>query len=310
MNLSGVLIVDKPIGVTSHDVILKLRRILGIKKIGHAGTLDPNASGLLLACVGRATKIVQFLSQYDKEYLAVIKLGVTTETYDGQGKVTGTNPDVWPTPDQIREVILSFKGKMQQTPPAFSAVKHKGRKLYQYARAGEKVKIKPREVDFKEMELLNIEPPYVKFRVRCSKGTYVRSLASDIGRKLGCGAYLCELRRTEVGPFKLGQSLSLEEVEAVQQRGEVSGIMVSVERTLSHLPSVAVRPGFSERVKHGAAIDRACVAFIKGDFEPDQSIVIKDHNGKVLALGRSSASSKEFLDANRKGKLFEYARVI
>jgi tRNA pseudouridine55 synthase len=310
MNPSGVLIVDKPIGITSHDVILKLRRMLGTRRIGHAGTLDPNASGLLLACVGRATKIVQFLTEYDKGYQAVIKLGVTTETYDGEGKVTGINHDIRPTPDQIRETLLSFRGKIQQTPPAYSALKHKGRKLYQYARAGEEVKIESREVDVKEIELLDIEPPYVKFKVRCSKGTYVRSLASDIGLKLGCGAHLYELQRTEVGPFKLDQSFSLEELEAVQQKGEVEGIMVSVEQALSHLPSVVVKLEFSERVKHGADIDPTSVALIEADFKPDQTIVIKDPKRKVLAVGRAFASSKEFKDESRTGKLFEYTRVI
>lgn len=142
MNLSGVLVVNKPSGMTSHDVIEKLRRILHVRGIGHAGTLDPNAEGILLACVNRAAKVAQFLTEHDKEYEAVIKLGVTTDTYDGEGKIIKTNQDLKISAEKIREAVFSFKGRIWQTPPLYSAIKYKGKKLYQYARADEKVERK------------------------------------------------------------------------------------------------------------------------------------------------------------------------
>ena len=310
MNLSGVLIVDKPTGLTSHDVILKLRRMLGTRRVGHAGTLDPGASGLLLACVGPATKIVQFLSLYDKEYEAVIKLGVTTDTYDGEGKVVATHQGVLPDPDQIERVFLSFEGRMLQTPPPYSAVKHRGKKLYQYARARQKVEVSPREVEIKEMQVLRMDLPYVEFRVRCSKGTYVRSLAFDVGRKLGCGAHLAKLRRTGAGPFRLSDALRVEELEAIQHRGDISTVMVPIERTLSHLPWVRVKKECADKVKHGVAIDRACIESLEGDFGAGDSISVRDRNGQVLAVGRALSSSGQLRDERHEGKLFEYSRVI
>jgi len=310
MNLSGVLIVDKPTGVTSHDVILRLRRILGIRRIGHTGTLDPAASGVLLACVGSATKVVQFLSQYDKEYEAVIKLGVTTDTFDADGKTTGVKEDFQIDPQQIRNVVLSFKGNIRQTPPPYSAIKHKGKKLYQYARANQEVKIEEREVNIKDIRVLEVESPHIKLEVNCSKGTYVRSLASDIGKKLGCGAHLLSLRRTTVGPFRLSQALKIEQVESLHGKGEISTVLVPIEATLSHLPSAEVKQDYVDKVRHGASIEPDWISLTHGDFEPDQSISIKDEQGKIIALGRALAASRDFLNRSYEGKLFDYARVI
>jgi tRNA pseudouridine55 synthase len=310
MKPSGILIVDKPTGITSHDVVLRLRKMLGTGSVGHTGTLDPAASGVLLACVGKATKVVQFLTQYDKEYRVEIKLGVTTDSGDGDGRVTGVKDCRETGSDLIKEVLLSFVGKTHQTPPSYSAVRHKGKRLYQYARANEIVNVEPREIEIKDLKVLRIEPPIVEFSVRCSKGTYVRSLASDIGERLGCGAHVVSLQRTAVGPFRLENALGLEELEAVQRRGEISEIMVPIEKTLSHLPSVVVNDRSAEMVKHGAAFDSAGVAHMEGDFGPDQAISIRDRNGKVLAVGKALVSSRELLDQKGRGRLFDYARVL
>lgn len=310
MSLSGVLIVDKPIGVTSHDVILRLRRTLGVKRIGHTGTLDPAASGVLLACVGKATKVVQFLSEYDKEYEAVIKLGVTTDTYDGAGKITESKDEIQTDPDQIAKAVLSFKGRIRQTPPPYSAVKYRGKKLYQYARAQVKVEVREREVEIKEIQIEEINPPYVKLRVSCSKGTYLRTLAFDIGEKLGCGAHLHSLHRSRVGPFGLEDASDLEEIEAVCREGEISKLLVPLERTLSHLCSVVVKEDFCERVQQGVPLLPDSVATTQGDFGPNQQISIKDGRGNILAIGKALGSSSDFLDAGHRKKLFEYTRVI
>ncbi len=284
--------------------------MLDVRSIGHAGTLDPGASGLLLACVGRATKIVQFLTRYDKEYEAVIKLGLATDTYDGEGKVTAEYSGDLPDANQIEKVLHSFEGRMLQTPPPYSAVKHKGKKLYQYARAQEKVEVNPREIEIKDLQVLDIRPPCVRFKVRCSKGTYIRSLASEIGERLGCGAHLSELRRTGVGPFRLEDALSLEELEETHRKGDVSTVMVPIEATLSHLPQVTVKKEFTDRIRHGAVLHKTWVKPLPGDFQSGDWISVRDHDDRVLAVGRALASSREFFNENHQGKVFEYARVI
>jgi tRNA pseudouridine55 synthase len=310
MNLSGVLPVNKPSGVTSHDVIQRLRRILNIRRIGHTGTLDPSASGVLLACVGKATKVVQFLTEYDKEYEAVIKLGITTETYDGEGKITETKEGFKTSPHQIRKVIDSFKGKIWQTPPLHSAIKYRGKKLYQYARAKEKVEIKKREVNIRDIEVLDINLPLVKLKINCSKGTYVRSLAFDVGQKLGCGAYLFSLRRTRVGPFKLQEALDLEKISQVEDENKIQDILFPIEKALGHLPSVVVKEGFAERVRHGVPLAPSSILSIETNFDQDQTISIKDGQKNIIAIGRALSSAKNFLDLDYKSKLFEYVRVI
>lgn len=310
MNLSGVLPVNKPSGVTSHDVIQRLRQILHTKRIGHTGTLDPGASGVLLACVGKATKVVQFLTEYDKQYEAVIKLGITTDTYDREGKITKVREDFKISSDKIRKVIDSFKGKMWQTPPLHSAIKYKGKKLYQYARAKKKVEVKKREVEIKDIEVLGIDIPYVKLKIGCSKGTYVRSLVFDVGEKLGCGAHLFSLRRTRVGPFKLVDALDLENVSGLQDEGKIPDTLVPLEKALAHLPSVVVTRTFAEKVKHGIPLVSLSVLSTEGDFEKNRTVSIKDDRKNIIAIGRALSPAEKFLDLKHKKKLFEYIRVI
>jgi len=310
MNLSGVLPVDKPAGMTSHDVIQKLRQILYTKRIGHTGTLDPDASGVLLACVGRATKVVQFLAEYDKTYEAVIRLGITTDTYDGEGKITGIKEDFKTGPGQIRKVIDSFKGKIWQIPPLHSAIKYKGKRLYQYARAKKKVERRKREVEIKDLEVLNINEPYVKLRISCSKGTYVRSLAFDVGQKLGCGAYLFSLLRTRIGPFKLPDALSLEDISDVRSEGKIPDILIPIEQALAHLPSVVVKENFTEKVRHGVPLIPLSVLSTEGDFKGNQTVSIKDDRKNILAIGKALSPAKNFQDLNYKNRLIDYIRVI
>ncbi len=310
MNLSGVLPVNKPSGVTSHDVIQRLRQILHIRRIGHTGTLDPSASGVLLACVGRATKVVQFLTEYDKEYEAVIKLGITTETYDGEGKVTEIKENFKISPGQIRKAIDSFKGKIWQVPPLHSAIKYKGKKLYQYARAKKRVEVKKREVEIKDIDVIDINIPYVKLRISCSKGTYIRSLAFDLGEKLGCGAYLFSLQRTRVGPFKLQEALGLEKISDVEDENKICDLLIPIEKALAHLPSVVVKESFTEKVRHGVPLAPSSVLSIETDFDQNQTISIKDGQKNIIAIGKALSSARNFLDLDYKNKLFEYVRVV
>jgi len=310
MSLSGLLVVDKKTKMTSHDVVEKLRRILDLKKIGHAGTLDPNARGILLACMGKATKITKFLTEYEKEYEAVIKLGVTTDTYDQEGKIIQIGDDLKISQEEVRKAVEFFKGEIWQTPPLYSAIKQKGKKLYQYARAGKQVERKKRKVFVKDVRVLEIDLPYVKLKVNCSKGTYIRSLANDIGERLGCGAHLFSLCRTRVGPFELKEALDLEAIEEIRKEDRIGDFLISIEKVLAHIPSVVVKDSFAKRIKEGPNLFSSSVLSAEKGFDKDQAICIKNSQKEIIAMGKALYHSTAFLDEKRKDKLFEYSRVI
>ena len=217
---NGILNVYKEAGFTSHDVVAKLRGILKQKKIGHTGTLDPGAVGVLPICLGKATKLSMVLTDKDKEYVAVLRLGITTDTQDMTGTVLGENP-VTVSEEKVREVILSFLGSYPQIPPMYSAIKINGKKLYELARVGKEVERPPRMVDIKELEILRINLPEVEFRVVCSKGTYVRTLCHDIGEKLGCGGTMSALERTRSGEFTVADALTLSQIEELIREGKI-----------------------------------------------------------------------------------------
>lgn len=213
--MDGILIIDKPQGMTSHDVVDFLRKKFGIKKVGHAGTLDPMATGVLVMLMGSYTKSANTFLSEDKEYEASLKLGSTSDTGDAWGTISEEFSVVNCTDDEIHRAFRSFAGEIEQEVPMYSAVKYKGRKLYELARKGIKVSVEARKVFVKEIEVLDIAVPEVRFRLCCSKGTYVRQLAIDIGKKLGCGAHLSGLRRIRSGSFKLKDAMSMDEVKAL-----------------------------------------------------------------------------------------------
>jgi tRNA pseudouridine55 synthase len=310
MDLCGVLVVDKPTGLSSHDVVQELRRILGIRRIGHTGTLDPRASGVLLACVGRGTKVARFLTGHDKEYQAVIKLGATSDTYDAEGEIKETQENCKVSSDRIREAVDSFKGEIWQLPPLHSAVKYRGKRLYQYAREKEKVERTKRKVEIKEIIIENLDVPFVELKVSCSKGTYIRSLAHDLGQKLGCGAYLFSLRRTRVGPFGLEDALSPGKIAEVKKEGRIGEALIPIEEALAHLPSVAVAEDSVQRIQQGAPLVSSSVSSLGGSFEQDQSISVTDQQGRIIAIGKALSSSEKFLGSTCKDRLVEYLRVL
>lgn len=213
--LEGVLLVDKPSGLTSHDVVYRLRRKLSMKKIGHAGTLDPMATGLLVMLIGKATRISQYLMSVDKAYEGEATLGVVTDSQDAEGEVLTTVPVPALTEAQVCEVMKGFLGDQYQIPPMHSAIKIDGVPLYKMARKGEEVEREPRFIRVMSFELLTFNPPKLTFRLLCTKGTYVRTIAHDLGQKLGCGAHLSALRRTGSGKFDIAQCLTLEAIEAM-----------------------------------------------------------------------------------------------
>jgi tRNA pseudouridine55 synthase len=216
--MDGLLIINKPSGWTSFDVVAKIRNKLGVKKVGHTGTLDPMATGVLVLCLGKATKLAQEITGTDKEYTGEITLGATSDTDDAEGKISQIkNYELKITNSkEIQNVLKQFQGTIQQVPPIFSAKKIKGQRAYKLARKGEKVELKPVEITIHELELLAYKWPVIHVRILCSKGTYIRSLARDIGKELGVGGYLSKLERTKVGKYTIDQSVSIEEADEKQ----------------------------------------------------------------------------------------------
>ncbi len=233
--LEGVLLVDKPRDHTSHDVIARLRGKLKMKRIGHAGTLDPMATGLLVVLVGKATSVSQYIISLDKEYTATMKLGVVTNSQDADGEVLETRPVPALTEAQVKAAMDTFLGDQYQTPPMFSAIKVNGVPLYKLARKGEEIEREPRFIRVMAWELTRFAPPELDFRLRCTKGTYVRTLAHDLGQKLGCGAHLTALRRTATDRLNVAQALTMEQIEALP--------LTELEKHL--LPARDVVPGFT-----------------------------------------------------------------
>lgn len=236
MERSGVINIYKEAGYTSHDVVAKLRGILKQKKIGHTGTLDPQAQGVLPVCLGKGTKLCDLLADHDKEYEAVLRLGITTDTQDMEGNVLQES-SVQVSEEEVRTCILSFQGEQMQVPPMYSALKVNGKKLYELAREGKVVERKARPVTFHKIEVLWMELPKVKIRVQCSKGTYIRTLCNDIGEKLGCGGCVEELLRTRVERFALEDAVKLDEVQKAMEEGTVDSLIFPVDRIFDQYPT-------------------------------------------------------------------------
>jgi tRNA pseudouridine55 synthase len=259
---SGLLLVDKPTGITSHDAVSRVRRALGIRKVGHAGTLDPMATGLLVIGVGRATRLLRFLGESPKLYEGTGVLGVETETLDADGAIVRESP-VTVTEGELRTAIASFVGDIEQTPPAYSAVKVGGERSYRAARRGEAVDAPPRRVHVYAFNLRRFDPPRFDFRVRCSGGTYVRSLVADVGRSLGCGAHLGVLRRTAIGPFGVEDARSPED----------PGPLLPMDAAVRHLAAVTLHEEEARVASHGSILGPAGIAGPYRVLAPDGTLI-------------------------------------
>ena len=252
--MDGVLVIDKPGGMTSFDVVRRVRRAAGVRRVGHGGTLDPMATGVLPVCVGEATKLAAFLLDGDKAYEATLCFGVETDTYDADGTVVRRADARGVSEERVRAALEPFRGAIRQRPPAFSAIKRGGRPLYDYARRGEAVEISERAVVVHELSLLRFESPgAVTLGVRCSKGTYIRSLAFDLGRALGPGAHLRALRRTRSGPFDLASARPLADVVEALGRGD-PGLVIGLANALVHLPQVRADTAAATALRQGKAL--------------------------------------------------------
>lgn len=249
-SLFGFLNIYKPVGMTSHDVVSVLRRVTKIKQIGHTGTLDPFAEGVLPICIGKATRLIEYL-QDDKEYLATVQFGAATNTFDLDGEKVFTS-DKKVSRDDIKEGLKSFEGEISQLPPIFSAIKVKGKKLYEYARKGEEVEIQPRKVVIENIELKNFDEELQQAQIllKCSKGTYIRSIANDLGKNLGCGGYLIKLIRTQAGKFRVENSVQLDGIDVESNLINPLDIL--------NLPKIAVDNDDLARIKNGMPIYKTC----------------------------------------------------
>jgi len=225
MRVNGIVNVNKLAGRTSFSVVSVVRRLTGEKHVGHAGTLDPMATGVLPVCLGQATRITEYIHELPKEYVADIELGTTTDTFDLEGSVTSRQDPASVTLKSLEDCLPKFQGTIEQSPPAYSALKLKGRRSYELVRDGEPVTHPPRRVNIHLIELVSFELPYLRIKVRCSKGTYIRSLANDLGRMLGCGAYLKGLVRTAYGPFTLERSLTVDEIKEALSAGCIDPLL-------------------------------------------------------------------------------------
>jgi len=249
--LHGLLAIDKPAGPTSHDVVARVRRLAGQREVGHGGTLDPLATGVLVLGLGAGTRVLEYLARAPKRYLATIRFGSATDTYDAAGNITTTAEWQHLTPAAIAAALASFRGTFMQRPPAFSAVKHEGRAAYVAARRGEAVELAPRQVTIYQLEIVDVALPDVTLDVTCSGGTYLRSLAHDLGRALGSAAHLAALRRTEAGGFTLADALPLATL-AAGGRELIAERLHAPDRALLSAPAVILAPESAARIAHGA----------------------------------------------------------
>ncbi len=249
----GILLVDKPSGPTSHDIVFEIRKATRERRVGHTGTLDPLASGLLVICIGAATRLSEYLTSHPKRYRARVRLGQVSTTYDADGRLT---PLGGPMPDEktFAAALAPFRGTIMQTPPAFSAVKQGGRRAYDMARKGEPVDLQPRSVTIDHLELLEWMPPFALLEVGCSAGTYIRSLANDVGKALGCGAHIVGLRRLGTGPFTVEQALSFEKLKAACRDGSWKTHLISPDEALIEWPKLALTQEEAHTLRHGQTI--------------------------------------------------------
>jgi tRNA pseudouridine55 synthase len=299
--MDGSLIIDKPANISSHEAVLRVRRTIGISRVGHAGTLDPFATGVLVVCIGRATRLVQFLIGLDKEYLATIRLGFATDTQDLTGKqITPLSSSNELTSCKIREVLQEFIGPQLQKPPMFSAKQVAGQRLYRVARQGGEIERAPVPITIYAIELVESDNCAIKanedgtrdfvVRLRCSSGTYVRTLAHDIGRRLGVGAHLAALRRTAVGCFSINQALTLSQVESLAKEESLESKLISPTETLAHLRVIWLDQRRSAKVANGMAIKLSLSeseSLVQG-----QQVRLCNDRGELMAVGEISSNRK------------------
>ncbi len=289
--INGFLVIDKPAGITSHDVVSRVRRILGTRKVGHTGTLDPFATGVLPVAVNDGTKAIPFLDEGIKCYEALMQLGVATDTLDMTGKVLSECDYSSVSEQRLLDIFKSFTGPIFQIPPMYSAIKQGGQPLYKLARMGQEVERAARPVSIHSIELLSFTPPFVSIRVTCSKGTYVRTLADDIGAMAGCGAALKELRRTASGPFEISAAHTLEELECAAREGRETSLCITPFDSLAHLPDIPLTDAGVAKLSFGRSPLWSETTIEGETLSGEIQFVRLSHNGALVAVARLAESS-------------------
>ena len=308
--MDGFLNINKTAGWTSHDVVARVRSLVKTPKVGHAGTLDPQATGVLPICLGKATKLAEFLLHTDKKYRVVMKLGVVTDTQDADGQVLKRAETSALDLESVEKVLKAFVGRIQQVPPMYSAIKIKGQPLYKMARRGQVIERPAREVTIYSLDVLEMRESEVTFDVVCSRGTYIRTLCADAGERLGVGAHCLRLERRRCGPFRIEEAVTLEEFESVLAQGKHQRLVYGLSEVLDHLPELVIRTERAERVLHGAPLGdqdiyRPETSFKKGDLFRAVSLDIG-----LVALARALADSSELQRQRTQIPLFKVEKVL
>ena len=292
--MTGIILVDKPKGPTSHDVVQSVRRLTGQSRCGHTGTLDPFATGLLPLCLGRATRLARFVSGTAKTYLAVVRFGYATDTYDGTGLAVGPRVEAGLERGVLASVLSEFLGSQDQIPPPFAAKKINGQRMYQLARAGRPVEARPVKVLIYTIRLMEMEGDRATLEVEVGPGTYIRSLAHDLGKRLGCGAHLVELRRSRVGPFREEQAWTLPKLEVLARDGRLDTAVLDPAEALSNLPAVRLGSHGALRVSHGRSISSCDVEGRVPDVPAGQACRLLGPHGELLGVGVAVAERSQF----------------
>ena len=300
----------KPVGPTSFDMVCSVRKILGVKKAGHIGTLDPAAEGVLPICLNRSTRIIQFLSPLQKTYRATLELGSETDTQDATGRKISTEDPSLVNETKIKQVFQTFVGEKDQIPPMYSAKKKNGIPLYKLARNGINIARDPVKVTIYSIDCIKKEENQVLFEVRCSAGTYIRTLSHDIGKKLGCYAHMVRLTRTKVGLFGLGRTLTLEELKVAYEEGSLPEKLLPLEEALNFLPAIRVKEEYLESVSHGVALSKCFLETLPDRFEPGHYFRVFGNNDKVVAVVEPVVDQDKLPELTPGDIVFKAKRVL
>ncbi len=298
--MDGLILVDKPPDYTSHTIVKEIRKYIKGKKVGHYGTLDPLATGLIIIAVGKATKLFPFFSKTDKAYFGKIKLGYSTDTYDAHGQTVSPPQEEFPSLEELLKSMKKFKGAIDQIPPPFSAKKYQGKPLYTLARQKKYIELKPSKVYVYSFQLKDYSPPFVSFKIKCSSGTYIRSIAHNLGQQLGCGAHLCHLCRTEVGNFHLKDAHSLEKIKTLAEQAKFDEFLIPLEFLLPQFPKIILTPEGASLAKNGNLIYPEKIikiltsqeSSLNSKKEKEDIYRLFSLEGKLLALARKSTEKK------------------
>jgi len=308
--LNQVVNLYKPSGPTSFSMVQSVKRILGVKKAGHIGTLDPMAEGILPICLNQSTRIIQFLSPLSKHYQCTMTLGTATDTQDSTGKTIFEGNPSQITETQVRDMLTGFVGEQKQVPPMYSAKKNKGIPLYKLARNGITIERKPVSVHFYSIDFINMDGNLVEFEAHCSAGTYLRTLCHDIGQKLGCGAHMSRLIRKQVGVFDQDSSVSPEALETANVNGKLTEVLFPVEKVLGFLPEIRIKDDFIEPLAHGNALPKFSLKAYPGEFKPGMMMRVCNGSDKVLAIVESLVDQDRFARLAEEDIAFKLKRVL